>query len=97
MAAFNSTAETERGNSNNSLPLRGLLESLRKITLNSLLFLAQWVVLGSHEMKYEHVITIRDTYIVEMNITASLSVSDISDSISPNKWSLTLLRGHAPL
>lgn len=71
MAAFNSTAETERGNSH-TLPLRGLLESLRKITLNSLLLLAQWVVLGSREMKCEHVITVRDTHIVEISITASL-------------------------
>lgn len=52
--------------------------------LKSWLWLAQWLVLDSNEMKYEHVITVRDAYTVEINIIASLNISDIS--ISLGEW-----------
>lgn len=56
--------------------------------LKSWLCLTQWLVLDSNEMKYEHVITVRDTYVVEINIIASLNISEISNSVSLVKWSL---------
>lgn len=52
--------------------------------LKSWLWLAQWFVLDSNEMKYEHVITVRDAYTVEINIIGSLNISDIS--ISLGEW-----------
>lgn len=90
LPAFYSTAEIEEGNSS-APPSRGCLGPY--IVLKSWLCRAQWLDPDSNEMKYAHAITVRDTYMVEINIIASLNVSEISNSVSLGEWSLTFERG----